>query len=291
LTQASTLQHEAEALSAALPPLLADAERLASAVSLGIHGRRKAGMGESFWQFRRFRAEDPSTAVDWRQSAKSQHLFVREREWEVAQSVWFWRDGSAGMGFRSGAVSKRDRASLLALALASALVRGGERIALLGDGQAPASSRVALRRMALRLTTGAASDALPPDAPLSRNAQFVWLSDFLSPLPAIENVLRRFMQSGVGGYLVHIVDPAEEDFPYEGRTRFEAPAGELSETLGRAESVASSYRARFRAHAETIALLARRQGWTYLAHRTDRSPQTALVSLYAEMSGAVHARA
>jgi uncharacterized protein (DUF58 family) len=290
LTQAQTLQHEAEALSAALPPLLADAERLASAVSLGIHGRRKAGMGESFWQFRRFRAEDPSTAVDWRQSAKSQHLFVREREWEVAQSVWFWRDGSAGMGFRSGTVSKRDRASLLALALASALVRGGERVAYLGDSHAPASSRVALRRMALTLSAHAEGEALPPEAPMSRNAQFVWLSDFLSPLPTLENVFRRFTQSGVGGYLVHIVDPAEEDFPYEGRTRFEAPNGELSETLGRAESVASSYRARFKAHSETVALLARRQGWTYLAHRTDRAPQTALVALYAEMSGAAHTR-
>src|SRR6202000_2355293 len=113
---------KAEALPPALPPLLVDAERLASAVSLGIHGRRKAGMGESFWQFRRSRAEARSTAVDWRQSAKSQHLFVREREWEVAQSVWFWRDGSAGMQFKSGSVTKMDRASLIALALASALV-------------------------------------------------------------------------------------------------------------------------------------------------------------------------
>ncbi len=147
----SSLQDEAEALSSALPPLLVEAERLASAVSLGIHGRRKAGMGESFWQFRRFRAEDPSTAVDWRQSAKSQHLFVREREWEVAQSVWFWRDGSPGMQFKSGAVTKMDRASLLALALASALVRGGERIALLGEPHAPASSRAALRRIGYAL--------------------------------------------------------------------------------------------------------------------------------------------
>jgi uncharacterized protein (DUF58 family) len=144
--------------------------------------------------------------------------------------------------------------------------------------------------MALSLSSDVAGDPLPPDAPLSRNAQFVWLSDFLSPLPALENVLRRFMHSGLGGYLVHVIDPAEEDFPYEGRTRFEAPGGEMTETLGRAEAVASSYRARFRAHSETVALLARRQGWTYLAHRTDRSPQTALVALYAEMSGASHPR-
>ena len=282
----NVLQDEAEALSAALPPLLVDAERLASAVSLGIHGRRKAGMGESFWQFRRFRAEDPSTAVDWRQSAKSQHLFVREREWEVAQSVWFWRDGSPGMQFKSGNVSKRDRASLLALALASALVRGGERVALLGDGHAPASSRATLRRMGLGLSADTATGGLPPDAPVSRNAQFVWFGDFLSPLPAIEAVLRRFTQSGTGGYLVHIIDPAEEDFPYEGRTRFEAPGDDLRETLGRAELVAPAYRARFKAHAETVALLAGKLGWSYLSHRTDRSPQTALVALYAEMSGA-----
>jgi uncharacterized protein (DUF58 family) len=286
----NTLQDEAEALSAALPPLLVEAERLASAVSLGIHGRRKAGMGESFWQFRRFRAEDPSTAVDWRQSAKSQHLFVREREWEVAQSVWFWRDGSAGMQFKSGAVTKMDRASLIALALASALVRGGERVALLGEGHAPASSRATLRRMAYALSDTPSAKALPPDASISRNAQFVWFSDFLSPLTQIEAVLHRMTQAGTGGTLVHIIDPAEEDFPFEGRTRFEAPGADVTETLGRAESVGPAYRARFKAHAETLALLASKLGWSYLAHRTDRSPQTALIALYAGMSGARHSR-
>ena len=286
----ASLQDEAEELSSALPPLMVEAERLASAVSIGIHGRRKAGMGESFWQFRRFRAEDPSTTVDWRQSAKSQHLFVREREWEVAQSVWFWRDGSPGMQFKSGSVSKMDRASLLALALASALVRGGERIALLGQPHAPASSRVALRRIGHALSDAPSNGALPPNLPLSRNAQFVWFSDFLSPLTQIEAVLRRMTQSGSAGYLVHIIDPAEEDFPYEGRTRFEAPGADMMETLGRAESVASAYRARFKAHAETVALLASKLGWNYLAHRTDRSPQTALIALYAGMSGARHSR-
>ncbi len=286
----ASLQDEAEELSSALPPLMVEAERLASAVSIGIHGRRKAGMGESFWQFRRFRAEDPSTAIDWRQSAKSQHLFVREREWEVAQSVWFWRDGSPGMRFKSGTVTKLDRANLLALALASALVRGGERVAVLGQPHAPANSRAALRRMGYALSDTPSNDALPPNVPLSRNAQFVWFSDFLSPLTEVEAVLRRVTQSGSNGYLVHIIDPAEEDFPYEGRTRFEAPGQDMMETLGRAETVAGTYRTRFKAHAETVALLAGKLGWNYLAHRTDRSPQTALVALYAGMSGARHSR-
>jgi uncharacterized protein (DUF58 family) len=288
----NALQDEAELLAAALPPLMADAERLASAVSLGIHGRRKSGMGESFWQFRRYRAEDPSTAIDWRQSAKSQHLYVREREWEVAQTVWFWRDASAGMRFKSGKVTKLERASVLALALASLLVRGGERVALLGEPHAPASSRLALRRMGHAFAeTSQNADALPPDAASARNAQFVWLSDFLSPLEDIEKSLRRLTQAGLTGRLVHIIDPAEEDFPYTGRTRFEIPAGNLSETLGRAEMSAGAYRERFKLHAETVAAMARGLGWNTLAHRTDHSAQIALIALYADMSAARRTRA
>lgn len=282
------LEDEAETLAASLPPLMVEAERLAAAISLGVHGRRKAGMGESFWQFRHYRAEDPSIAIDWRQSAKSQHLYVREREWEAAQSVWLWRDGSPGMRFKSGSVTKIDRANVLALALAALLVRGGERIALVGEGHGPAASRVALRRIAHALVALEPEDeAMPPDAPITKNAHFVWLSDFLSPLEDIERNLARLTRGTASGHLVHIIDPAEEDFPYSGRTRFESAEGKLNETLGRAESVAGAYRARFKAHAETVAAMARKLGWHYLAHRTDKPAQTALVALYADLSGAI----
>jgi len=285
--QTTNFLNEAEALGAGLPPLLVDAERLAAAVSLGVHGRRKAGMGESFWQFRRYTPEDSSTAIDWRQSAKSQHLFVREREWEAAQSVWLWCDSSPGMQFASGAVTKAARAKLLGLALASLLVRGGERVALYGEGQAPASSRAALNRIGHALIESAPNDAaLPPESTIAKNAQFVWFSDFLSPLEAIETTLRRLSRSAVAGQLVHIIDPAEEDFPYSGRMRFEDAKGNLSETIGRAETVAAAYRTRFTAHAQTVGALARRLGWSYIAHRTDKRPETALIALYADMSGA-----
>jgi len=281
------LEDEAEQLAATLPPLMVEAERLATAVSLGVHGRRKAGIGESFWQFRRYRAEDPSIAIDWRQSAKSTHLYVREREWEGAQGVWFWRDGSPGMEFKSGTTSKRERANVLAIALASLLVRGGERVALYGEPRSPQVSRLAVRRLARALGDSAGPVApLPPEAPIARNGQLVWFSDFLSPLSALEASIARFTHIGVQAHLVHLIDPAEEEFPYSGRTRFEAADGSLNETLGRAESVGDAYRARFRAHTEAVASIARKLNWGYLAHRTDRSPQTALIGLYADMSGA-----
>lgn len=280
------LTDSAESLAASLPALMVRAEHLASSVSLGMHGRRKAGIGQSFWQYHHYRPGDPATAIDWRQSAKGQHLYVREREWEAAQSVWLWRDGAASMRYGSGAETKLERASLLALALGVLLVRGGERIALFGEREPPGNSRAAYRRIGFALSETPPSDALlPPELPLPKNAQFVWFGDFLAPIEDIEHTIRRMTRSNAGGRLVHIIDPAEEDFPFEGRTRFESVSGEMTRTLGRAEGVASAYRDRFKAHAETLALLARKLGWNYTAHRIDRAPQNALIALYADLSG------
>jgi len=245
-------------------------------------------MGESFWQFRRYASEDPAANIDWRQSAKSQHLFVREREWEVAQTVWFWRDGSATMRFKSqyAEVTKIDRATVLTLALGSLLARGGERIALLGGKYAPAHGRTALQRLADELTeTPRPDNPLPPAVQTGREAQLVWLSDFLSPLDEIRNVVLRLSAAGFIGHMVHVVDPAEEDFPFEGRIRFEAVSRADNEIFGRAELVKASYLQRFRAHAERVSGLARQFGWTCLAHRTDSSAAVALAALYSAVGG------
>ena len=282
MTQFSTLQHEADGLSAGLPPLMVQADHLAASVSLGVHGRRRAGMGESFWQFRRYASHDSSSAIDWRQSAKSQHIFVREREWEAAQTVWFWRDASANMNFKSGTVSKRGRADLLLLALASLLVRGGERVGFLGMEGGAGASRLALTRMG-RAMFAPTSGALPPPAPLKRGNQLVWFSDFLDE--GAFDTMQRLSRLGVAGHLVRIIDPAEEDFPYAGRTRFESPSGGDDEIFGRAERVRGPYRARFVAHGERVVEAASKLGWTCTVHRTDHAPQGSLIALHAAIGG------
>lgn len=266
------------------------ADRLAASVSLGSHGRRRAGIGENFWQFRRYASVDSVGRIDWRQSAKSQHLFVREREWESAQTVWFWRDSSPGMCFGSAGVTKLERANLLLLALASLLVRGGERVGLLGASYLPAASRFTLSRIGHSLLDPAMQEKErvrvehqdgPPKALVARGARILWLSDFLSP--HVESQMTAFAAQGAVGHLVRIVDPAEEDFPYTGRARFEGPRGRDNALFGRAESVGHDYRARFTAHGEKIARTATRLGWTLTVHRTDHAPQTALIALHAAL--------
>ena len=281
---------EADALGAALPALLVAAERLASTVALGVHGRRKSGMGETFWQYRRYAQGDARSAIDWRQSAKSQHLFVREREWEAAETVWFWCDGSSSMDFSSirGLCTKRERANLLALALAALLVRGGERVAIFGDRKGPAAGRAALRHMAHALASGEATGpAMPPKMSSGKRAQVIWLSDFLSSIEAIEAALGKMAGAGLGGHLVQIVDPAEEDFPFSGRTRFEWREARGSEIFGRAETARAAYRRRFEAQSESVRALARNFDWSFLRHRTDAPPETALIALHAQIGDQV----
>jgi uncharacterized protein (DUF58 family) len=284
----TALRSEAETLSAALPPLLVEAERVAATVAQGVHGRRRVGTGETFWQFRRYSAGDPAQLIDWRQSAKSRHYFIRENEWEAAESVWLWRDSSPSMSYASrwAPISKRDRASVLALALSSLLVRGGERIAALEEADPPSANRLALRRLALRyMKADEDGISLPPERVLPRYAQLVLFSDFLVPLDDLKRRLESFGARGIRGHLMQILDPAEEDLPFEGRTRFEGVEEPLTLVVGRAEELQTDYRAALAAQRANLADMARRLGWTFLSHRTDRPPQLALLALYGALAG------
>jgi len=284
----SDVHHRAEALAGGLPPLLVAAERVASTVSQGVHGRRRIGQGETFWQFRRYQYGDPIQAIDWRQSARSEPVYVREMEWEAAQSVWLWRDGSPSMAFRSspGLRSKSDRADLLMLALASLLVRGGERVALLGTETFPASGRGALERMCSMIDAGQMpQSSLPENNVLPRYARVVWFGDFLSPLDDIKKIVSVYANHGVRGHLVQVVDPAESLLPYDGRVLFGATEAEESDVLVRhTGALRADYRAAFVAHQAGLRDVCASSGWSFIDHRTDHAPEPALLALYLHFS-------
>ena len=285
-TNTTQLQLQAEALAARLPPLLVEAERVASTVAMGIHGRRRSGPGESFWQFRRYQSGDPATSIDWRQSARSDPLYVRETEWMSAQSVWLWSDASASMRWRSGGnlPEKRDRANLLALALAALLVRGGERVGLLGVDRPPAMGRATLTRLAVELTAQPLGAGMPI-AHLPRAGHAVLISDFLMPLETMIAALAGWAGGGLHGHLVHLLDPAEESLPYEGRTHFFGLEGEGDILAPRAEFLREKYQAKLADHRAAIAAAARSWGWGFTIHHTDQPPEPPLLALHQALEG------
>lgn len=290
---AGATRRRAEEMAAAYPPLLVAADRVASTVAQGVHGRRRVGQGETFWQYRRFAYGDSPQQIDWRRSARSDRLYVRQTEWEAAQSVWLWSDHSASMRYTSNRAypQKQERTAVLALALASLLTRGGERIALLDRPVPPATGRAVLDRVAhtvlLDLENDPDGTALPPVPPLPRYGTVVLISDFLAARDELLGFLRNMAARGVRGHLVQVLDPAEIGLPFRGRTRFRGLESEGELLVGRAESLREGYLGRLAELQEALATFARRADWTYAVHTTDAAPEPALLRLYVNMSEAL----
>ncbi|GAB0117398.1 DUF58 domain-containing protein [Acidisoma sp. 7E03] len=273
----------AEALGQTLPPLLLAAERVAASVAQGVHGRRRTGRGDSFWQYRPFTEGDTAQRIDWRQSARSDRLFVRETEWEAAQTAYLWVADGAAMRWQSGqAPAKRERAVLLALALAALLLRGGEYVRLLGAAPHPAAGRAALPAIAALLDGPQTEQPLPPPLRLPRHAHLVLIGDFLEPLDDIRTAVTGFAGLPVSGHLLQILDPAEVDLPFRGRVRFESPGGRgLADlVVPKVEEIRDAYKARLQDQIAGIGTIARAAGWTAGLHRTDHTPNAALLALY-----------
>jgi uncharacterized protein (DUF58 family) len=274
----------AESLGAALPPLVVEAERVATTVMPGVHGRRRAGPGEAFWQFRPYVSGDAVARIDWRQSAKADRVFVRETEWEAAQTVALWAATDPGMEWRSSRElpTKALRAQLLLLALASLLFRGGERVRLFGLPR-PFAGRSALPALAESLPRMAAR---PADPVLPRHARAVLFGDLLAPLDETAKQVATLSAQGVRGHMLQVVDPAEEALPYAGRVQFQDPGAGPDALIPRVEAVRGLYAERLARHRDGLRALATSTGWRFGIHRTDQPPETALLALVQALSPA-----
>ncbi|MEM7744905.1 MAG: DUF58 domain-containing protein [Pseudomonadota bacterium] len=291
-TRSAGLRRDAEKVSGALPPLLVEAQRLVSTIAIGVHGRRRAGAGETFWQYRQAEPGDSLSDIDWRRSAGSDQLFVRETEWEAAESALIWCDRAQSMDFKSDAMdwTKADRGRLLALATAVLLNRGGERFALLGsDADRPRSGATQLLRIAGSLSARSTSSpdfGAPPRARIPRAGRAIFFSDFMGPRDAVFPALLHAAGQGTSGIFVMILDPVEEEFPFHGRTRFHSVGRTVNHETDQASSLREAYLARLAERRDDLADVARRAGWQLLLHRTDESPRRPLVKLHEIIGGA-----
>ncbi|MGD9477649.1 DUF58 domain-containing protein [Shinella sp. G-2] len=276
----------AQARAALIPDCMVEAQRLANTVIAGWHGRRKRGIGENFWQFRPYVDGESLSRIDWRRSARDDHTYVRDREWEAAHTVWIWADLSPSMMYKStfATVSKESRALVIMLALAEILARSGERIGCPGIME-PIAARNAAERLATALMHNAATNGLPETDMIRSNSEIVLIGDFLDPVADVMDRLGPLARRGLRGHVVEIADPAEEMFPYAGRTEFTDPESGQKLTAGRAETLKDDYARAYFARRETLADSLRHLGWSFIAHRTDRLASEALVSVHAYLSG------
>ena len=277
------LRARAEDLAGRLPPLLAEAERLATAVMLGEHGRRRSGMGDEFWQYRPAHPGDDARAIDWRRSARSDAHYVREKEWQAAQSVALWVDDARSMSFSGDGKRppKAQRAQVLALALGLLLLRAGERVGLADGRVAVRAGQAQAARLAAALVAEGAQDyGAPASAGLVPQGRAVFVSDFLGDVEQVAAALARAAGQGVRGVLLMVLDPAEESFPYDGRTIFESMGGGLRHETLRAADLRTRYAQRLAERKDRLTQLARATGWQFACHHTDTPAAPALLWAY-----------
>ncbi|HBS50969.1 MAG TPA: DUF58 domain-containing protein [Rhodobacteraceae bacterium] len=278
-----TPRARAEAEASRLPPLLARAEHLAGTVLLGEHGRRRAGLGDDFWQYRPAQIGDSRRMIDHRRSARGDQQYVREREWQIAQSVMLWVDRGASMRFASddGLPTKADRARLLTLATAILLIRGGERVGLTGATLPPRRGDLQIRRLAEVFAADEVADYAPPEhRGMIPHARALFVSDFLGDVNELRLALTKAADRGVRGVLLQVLDPSEEAFPFHGRTVFHSVGGTVEHETLKAGDLRARYLERLAARKDELAQLCRMTGWQYGLHHTGDSAQSALLWLY-----------
>ncbi len=286
----TTLRAQAETQAARLPPLLARAEHLAGAVLLGDHGRRRSGLGDDFWQYRPAQLGDSRRMIDHRRSAMGDVQFVREREWQIAQSVMLWVDQGAAMRFASAPdlPTKADRARVLSLAIAILLIRGGERVGLTGTALPPRRGNAQILRLAEMFSEDAADDYAPPEhRAMIPHARALFVSDFMGDIEAVKLALTKAADRGVRGVLYHVLDPAEEAFPFRGRTIFESVGGTLEHETLKASELKDRYLSRLAARKDELQKLCSVAGWQYGLHHTGSSAQSGLLWLWRALDGGV----
>ncbi len=288
MNAALTLRERSEAEASRLPPLLARAEHLAGTVLLGDHGRRRSGMGDDFWQYRPAQIGDSRRMIDHRRSARGDQQFVREREWQIAQSVMLWVDQGASMRFSSdkSLPTKVDRARLLGLATSILLVRGGERVGLTGTTLPPRRGNAQIIRLAQAWSEDDQTDYAPPEhRAMIPHARAVFISDFLGPMDEVELALTKAADRGVRGVVLQVLDPVEETFPYRGRTIFESVGGSVRHETLKAAELRDRYLARLARRKDALTQLCRATGWQLGLHHTGDSAQAALLWLYRALDG------
>lgn len=276
----------AQARAALIPDCLVEAKRVANTVITGWHGRRKRGIGEHFWQFRPYAQGENLARIDWRRSARDDHTYVRDQEWEAAHTIWLWADMSPSMMYQSslGQVSKESRALVLMLALAEILARSGERIGCPGIME-PVAARNASERLATALLHAPATGGLPDTSMIRARSDIVLIGDFLDPVDAVMARISPLAKRGFRGHVIEVSDPAEEDFPYSGRTEFSDPETGAKITAGRAETLREDYRRAYFARRESLGENLRHLGWTFTPHSTGRLASEALVKIHMYLSG------
>jgi uncharacterized protein (DUF58 family) len=270
----------AHQLSASLGAIVLEARALAGAILPGLHGLRRAGRGERYWQHREMRDGETLRGVDWRRSARSDRLYARELEQENPARLQIWCDLRPSMDW-TGAPARHTKAQaglVLGLGLGLAVLEAGEAVMVLGSGPVRRDSDMALGL----LRAGQAGPIA--GATGARSGNVLLVSDGLEP-PDVWHRRVLGLRNGRGEVFVALfADPAEINFPYSGRLQVTAP--KQAWQVGRAEVAASNWAKVYGDHMASVRVAIEDAGGHVFSHRADQPVTPIALQIANRLSGA-----
>jgi len=238
----------------------------------GQHRSPARGVSVEFAEHRQYAPGDDLRHVDWKVFGRRDRFYVRQYEMESDLVCHLLVDVTESMSYRSqqSSVSKLEYARWLAAAAGFVVTLQQDLISLFTLGQrlqslVPPGSRMShwhnvvqelekLEVQSLGTTTTEAplETALGQFAELTqRRSVVVVISDCLRPPEEVISGLRALRSRKHDVLLLHLLDPAELEFPFEGPVLFQGLEA-LGEQLVETRSLQAAYQAEAQAFCDTL---------------------------------------
>lgn len=256
-----TLQ-QAHQLANTVDDVMVYASQISQSILHGPYGRKKAGIGEKFWSFKNFQDGDNPRSIDWRQSAKSDDLYIREKEWDVIQKIRFDYYPHDRLSFKDKKqnITKHECSLILMAALSLLLTNQG---CLVSTNDPAISFGRSPHHIAQIVDHYMSNQTDNNSTILQKNIIPVLIDDFMMPIEQIAERYQSYRFSGTG-VMVQILYSEDNSFDFEGRIVFEDFNGHNDQEISKAETIKSAYKKRFDAHQRSLTAFAKQNGLSFV---------------------------
>ncbi|HLJ10700.1 MAG TPA: DUF58 domain-containing protein [Planctomycetaceae bacterium] len=256
----------------------------------GLHKSPYHGFSIEFAEHREYVQGDDLRYVDWKVFGKSDRFYLKQYEEETNFACYFLLDTSESMLYRSeqAAVSKLGYAQFVCAALSYLILKQQDAVGLatfdnavrnfVRAGSHPSHLKQVCHVMDIAGAKGETSmGPIFHDLAerIKKRGLVVILSDLFDDVPSLLLGLKHLRHRRHEVLVLHVVDPAEQDFPFQDPTLFKGLEG-LPEQLTEPRSLRRAYQREFEHFLQEIRRGCRDLHMDYTLLRTDMPLDVAL---------------
>jgi uncharacterized protein (DUF58 family) len=271
------------------------ARRIVEGYVAGLHRSPYQGFSNEFAEHREYAPGDDLRYVDWKVYGKTDRFYLKQFEEETNLICYLVLDTSESMQYQSAGapMSKLAYAQSAAAALAYLVIHQRDAAALVTFDQEirhfirPSSSPTQLKQLlqVMEETTAASKTSSGPifhtlAERFNRRGIVVVLSDLFDDTEAMMAGLKHLRHRRHDVIILHILDPAEIDFPFQQVTMFKGLEA-LGEVVTEPRSLQAAYHREIQAFLKLVRSGCRAQQIDYLTIRTDQPLDNVLTAFLA----------